>query len=287
MDINMATVTVFFVGIAAFVNTPPQNNVSKSVIFPAAQAGTLLTTAGETLNLMPHRAYLYVRERDMAPPDTANTPQRVCDRANGEWLGTYPYAFCRIKLDGAKVWTINPATDTVTEDPSFRKMPSFGQYCPYAKDLPTVYLGDPDRNYVAARFDIKGGTMYGCNRNKAAFVSKLVTNSVDSVLYVQQNERTSRIFLNDRGSSFTIENSADRDKMTMDMSTDPTMQYTTDYRGHFGWYYRMNGRSTQTCDVVQPSPVAGIADCPTIPGADDQMGATAAASADCSNSNFP
>ena len=132
MNISMVTVTVYFVGIAAFVNTPPHNSVTKSVIFPAADGGTYVTST-TAVNLMPHQTYLHIRGKDMAS-DTS--PKTVCDRIGGSWVSAASAAndFCSVSLKGAKVWTLT--SDELTEDTYFRKIPSFSQYCKSAKDLP-------------------------------------------------------------------------------------------------------------------------------------------------------
>jgi len=278
MNISMITVTVYFVGIAAFVNAPPNNSVTKSVIFPEADTGTY-STASTTINLLPHHTYLHVRGSYMVT-DSTNTAQVICNRVGGLWVraNISTNDFCSVSLRGAKLWTVT--SDTLSEDSYFRKIPSFSQYCTTAKDLPVEYTGDPDPNYVAARFDIKGGTMSACNRNYAAFVTKLTVNSGDGAVYIQQDQRTSRILLINNA-FVTVENKPDAEAMAMDS----TMQ---DYRSHFGWYYRMNTRSTAApCEIVQPATVSGLPSCPSIPGSDDVVSGTMAASADCSNSNFP
>lgn len=264
MDISMVTVTIYFVGIAAFVNAPPQFNVTKKVIFPAARSANYLGT-----ELQPHNTFLYLKAKDIATED----PKMTCeDHLGGTWApDSFGANLCTVTLNGAKVWTLT--SEPLTEDPSFRKIPSFMNFCPSAKNLPDWYISEPDPSFVAARFDIKGGKAYGCNRNDQAFVTQLVTDTNDGALYVEQNARTVRVLLNDQ-SVIAIENK-------------PTAHNHNEPEKHFGWYYAMN-TSRINCPIAVPTkPVSGIARCPAIPGADDDSASMAAASADCSNSNYP
>ncbi|HJQ40367.1 MAG TPA: hypothetical protein VKB93_24750 [Thermoanaerobaculia bacterium] len=251
-------VTIYFVGIAAVVNVPPHNNVTKAVIFPAAAR----TVTYKDIPLAPHHTWIHVTGLE--------DPKEECDKLSGTLTKA---GVCTAQLSGAHVWIL--PIDPLTEDAAARKIPSFQKFCPAAKDLPSWYTDSPDPAYVAARFDIKGGQMSACNRNDMAFVMKMDAITTDGMLYIQQDERTVRLPLKD-GAIIAIENRTDH-------------THASEFAGkdHFGWYYMMNGRVQQEYDINVPyAPVAGVVRCLTIPGADDG-GLESITSADCSVTNFP
>jgi hypothetical protein len=249
-------VYIYFIGIAAVVNVSPYNNVTKAVVFPATPAG--VTYQGVTL--APHQAWLYVKGLE--------NPTEDCAKVSG----TVVNGICKATLKGANLW-VSPS-EPLTEDSYFRKIPSFMKWNPSAKDLPDDYVAQQvDPNIVAARFDIKGGKLSGCNRKGAAFVTKIETLTNDGTLYVRQAERTVRLVLT-KSAVIAIENKPEDASMTM--------------RGedHYGWYYVMNKRSTDQPPLLFPTaPPSGPPDCPFIAGADDFM--TTMASAECGVTNYP
>jgi len=251
-------VYIYFIGIAAMINTSPQNNVTKQVIFPAAPAGVTYSK----VPLMPHHAFLFVKGLENAKED--------CARIGGSIIAD---GSCKAELKGAKLW-VN-TSDALLEDAYYRKIPSFLKSCPFAKDLPDEYTaGTVDPALVAARFEIKGGKLSACNRFGRAFVTKAEVNTNDGALYVQQNERTVRLPLI-KNTVIAIENRPD----------EHTMEYRME--DHYGWYYAMNKRVPDEFPIVaQTKPVVGPPDCPVIAGADvgviPQFG-----SAECSVQNFP
>lgn len=263
MDISMIPATIYFVGIAAVVAAPPESRVTRAVIFPEATEGTY---GGTTL--MPHQAALNLRKVDLA----AN-PADFCERIGGAYndSGT----ICSVPLHGARLWT--RTTQALVEDTNFRKMPSFLNYNRNAKNLPDWYSG-VDPKYVAARFEITGGTLSGCNRVTQYIVTLNTTSEFE--LFLEQNDRTARIVLGS-GAHVAIENKP-LHAMTMTSSTDPQSQMS-----HFGWYYAMNGRNTLTTDpIVAPkTAVQGPRDCDNVMPV--EMGAMAIASAECSAINYP
>jgi len=220
---STSTITIFFAGIAAVVNNVPSNNVSRSVVFPAASSSSYRTATTGEIPLMPHHTFLYVKLSEMtSSTDTANKPEAICKRADGILLptGSTSPSHCRIELRGANVWVL-PKAATVMEDDTFRNMIfSFSQFCSNAKDLPsTLTSGEPDPTLVAARFDILGGTMQGCNRKGKSFVAKLNVESTNNVLYIRQAQKTSRIFL-EPGAQVTIYNRPDN--MTASLTAAPS-----------------------------------------------------------------
>ena len=263
-------VTIYLMGIGAFVNLPPNNNVTKQVVFPNASASDVKY---DGVTLMPHHVFLYVRGLENAED---------CEYLeNSTPLGDV----CKAELSGARVW-INPV-EPLTEDGYFRKIPSFLKSNKAARDLPDWYMADPGAEpnpdwkslvpvptpVVAARFDIKGGTLSGCNRNFEAFVAKIDATSSDGVLYVQQNQRTARLPLVS-GAVIAIENRPDH-------------HMPGEWKNHYGWYYVMNGRVPgQPITDKEPQPVKGVPLCPPIPGA-DSSGPEGIASADCAVTTWP
>jgi hypothetical protein len=269
MNITMVTVTVYFVGIAAVVNVPPHNNITKSVVFPAAVTGaTYVSSTSTTTDLEPHETFLFVKDTFIA-----GNAGSVCAQAGGVLESRTSYNVCKIALNGAKVWALT--SQGLSEDSNFQKIPTFGQYCPSAKDLPDKYFSDPIDAAVAARFDIKGGKVGACNRG-SAFVTTLEVISNDNTLYIQQDGKTSRVILTGNSAVIAIENR-------------PLTHVMTEWQKHFGWYYQMNERAATRCDLPTspPTAVAGPASCGAIWGVTDDVTQMAAASADCSNSNFP
>ena len=282
-----STITIFFAGIAAIVNNVPSNNISRSIVFPAASSISYRTATTGEIPLMPHHTFLYVKLSEMtAGANAANNPQEVCKRVPGSLLptGSTSPSHCKIELRGANVWVL-PRVATVSEDDTFRTaIFSFSQFCSNPKDLPsTLTSGEPDPTLVAARFDILGGTLQGCNRKGKSFVAKLSVESTNNVLYIRQAQKTSRIFL-EPGAQVTIYNRPDN--MTASLTTMPM-----DPKGHFGWYYQMNQQALGALDILSvptnPPALSGSAANCILPGADEIQGEGAASSADCSVSNYP
>jgi hypothetical protein len=251
-------VTIYFIGIAAVINVPPHDNVTKAVIFPAASQSVMYNG----IALVPHHTWLHVSELE--------NPQEDCARLGGKLSKTN---VCMTQLSGARVWVL--PTEPLREDAAARKIPSFQKYCPAAHDLPSTYMSDtPNGEYVAARFDIAGGTISACNRKEKAFVMKMDTVTADGMLYVQQDNRTVRVALKNHA-TVAIENRPDDHRLSLVAGKD-----------HFGWYYFMNGHAEKMYDIKVPvQPVPGVKVCEAIPGADDGM--EGSISPDCSISNFP
>jgi len=231
--------------------------VTKTVIFPAAPKGAMYNK----VELTPHHTVLYVRNLENAAED--------CPKINGTLDAN---GVCSAELSGAKVWVL--PSEPLTEDGYARKIPSFLKYCPRAKDLSSAYTGEPNSEFVAARFDVKGGRISGCNRNRAAYVTKMETETSDGVLYVQENERTVRLALT-TGATIAIENRPDGHSEHSESGG----------AAHYGWYYFMNGDGDFDINIPQEA-VKGLPDCPFIAGADDNV-QDGMGSAECGVTNFP
>lgn len=253
--IEKVLVIIYFLGIAAVVNNPPENRVPKSVIFPAATSNTKYGV----VTLAAHETWLSVTN--------LQNPATDCAKLTG---GTIVNDACTAKLTGAKLWVLS--SEPLEEDTYSRKIPSFLDYNAAAKDLQPNYTAvDPNPQYVAARFDITGGTMSACNRDKA-FVSILQTNTSDASLYVRQLGRTVRLpLLND--AKIAIENR-------------PVVPMMPDMMNgeHYGWYYYIDNKQAapSTSLKVPKLPVSGVVECPAIPGASRGVG-----SAECGVTNYP
>jgi hypothetical protein len=283
MDTSMLAATIYFVGIAAVVTAPPGNDVTKAVIFPeASQGGNYMGT-----DLVAHDTTLNLRVQDFAP----GTPDDFCERIGGAYDETR--ALCRVPLSGARLWTRTQKAQPLTEDNNFRRLPSFLTYNPNALNLPDEYndVNSVDPEYVAARFEITGGALSGCNRGAQYVVSLGTTGELS--LFLEQAERTVQIVLN-RNAVVAIQNRPRE-------SAHPTMMSSSGAAlRHFGWYYAMNGRhvsrerrETQPLAVpTNPAPISRR--CPANIPADwdaffihGMSGAEAASSAECSPLNFP
>jgi len=272
MNISMLPATIYFVGIAAVVAAKPDSNVTRAVIFPETGKATFYNG----VQLMPHETTLNLRKVDLA-----NAPSDFCERLGGKYDAN---SICRVPLSGARLWT--RTTQALSEDSNFRKAPSFLNYNRNARNLPQAYSGtDPD--YVAARFDITGGTLSGCNR-VAQYIVTLNTTS-EFELFLEQNDRTARIVLGS-GAAVAIENKP-LHSMTSSTSSDPTQM------SHFGWYYAMNGRyltsiansltGVSVDPIVAPkTAVVGPKACDPVMPVDTFVG-TAIASAECSAVFYP
>src|SRR6185503_17020462 len=129
--------------------------------------------------------------------EPGTTAQDICtNNYSGNWSNIDSQDICTIELSGARIWTRTSAS--LVEDDAFRKIPSFSATCPDARDLASRYTESPiDPDIVAAHVDITGGTVSACKRSQGAFVTKLDVPTNDGVLYVEQNQRTLRILLND------------------------------------------------------------------------------------------
>ncbi|HUP59599.1 MAG TPA: hypothetical protein VNA69_04180 [Thermoanaerobaculia bacterium] len=258
-------ITIFFVGIAAFVNVPPGSDVERMVIFPTALVGQY-----QGVQLSPHSTFLYLPGAALVATDKA----AAC---TGEYKGTWNPAtsLCTIALTGALVWT--RTSEALTETPSFRKIPSFGALCPDAVDLPAKYT-DPAMiapEVVAAHVDITGGTATGCKRANGAFVTRLDVQSDDGALYVRQNGATRRILLN-TGAVVAIEN-----------KEQSMLNHTAE--SHFGWYYFMT-KEQISCPIAIPSAADDtVPACPVILGVAETLEAMTSSfgGPDCGNTNYP
>lgn len=265
----MDLITIFFVGIAAFVNVGPQARVSKIVLFPAARTATYY----QSIELMPHHTFLYVRERDIIPKDPKGTAEAECkDEYQGTWGVVGPDKICTIELNGARIWT--NTGERLIETNEFRtRIPSFSTLCPDARDLPPRYLAVPvDPSLVAAHVDIVGGIARACRRRAGAFVTQLDVNTTDGTLYVEQEDRTTRMLLHS-GARVAIEN-----KPSAPMSMQP--------EAHYGWYHYMNLEKIN-CPIKPFVNFAGdLAECQNIPGV-VESGTASVTGPECSNSNYP
>lgn len=268
MDISLIPATIYFVGIAAVVAAPPESNVSRAVVFPEASKGGVY---GKT-DLMPHETTLNLRMRDFAD----GTPADFCERIGGNRVeNDKDESICSVDLSGARLWM--PTAETPAEDATFRAIPSFLTYNRNAMNLPNWYVGlDPE--FVAARFEITGGTLLGCNRGDQ-FIAQLRVEG-DGVLYLEQSQRTARIALKEEA-IVAIENKPTQHSMASSGGTEMS---------HFGWYYKMNGRSVPIGGDPIAHPNAVVAPpCSyqmPIDKADARSG-DAAASAECSAVFFP
>jgi len=272
MDISIIPATIYFVGIAAVVAAPPESPVSRFVIFPNAATGSYGTT-----QLMPHEARLNLRKADLPA-----VPADYCDRIGGTESVMNRVPVCSVRLTGARLWT--RTGQALVEDSSFRKMPSFLNFNKNAKNLPDEYNGvNVNADYVAARFDVTGGTLSGCNRTAQYIVTLNTTSEFE--LFVEQNDRTIRIVLGS-GAQVAIENKPIPHTMTSSAGQTPAPPVRM---SHFAWYYKMNGRRGLTTDpVVAPKlRVEGPQPCNMALMPIDVSVLSAAASAECSAINYP
>lgn len=258
-------ITIFFVGIAAFVNVPPGSDVKRMVIFPTALVGEYKGTA-----LTPHRTVLHVPGAALVATDK----EAACTvEYKGTWNATTNV--CTIALSGALVWT--RTSEALLETEHFRKIPSFGALCGDAVDLPAKYT---DRTMiasevVAAHVDITGGTATGCKRAGGAFVTKLDVKTDDGALYVRQGGATRRILLG-TGAIVAIENK----EVALAAPHNP--------QSHYGWYHFMTKESI-SCPITIPAE-ADVPRCPAIPGVVEaalRPMTSSSISVDCSNGNYP
>lgn len=262
---SSVVITIFFVGIAAFVNVPPGGDVERMAIFPAALVGDY-----KGLALAPHHTSLYL-------PGAALAATNKASACTEEYKGSWDTAasLCTIPLNGALVWT--RTSEALVETETFRKIPSFTTFCPDAVDLPAKYL-DPAMitpEVVAAHVDITGGVASGCKRAQGAFVTRLDVKTDDGALYVRQNGATRRILLA-AGATVAIENK----EQAME-SHNP--------EAHFGWYYFMN-KGRINCDIVVPSAAPDVPVCPAMPGVVNSLlrpMTSTSLGTDCGNTNYP
>jgi len=272
---TLTTITIFFVGIAAFVNSTPPDTVLKHVIFPAARSGSYYRMT----ELVPHKTFLYLRGMDFyrdskTPYDPKDAEPACVNTYQGKWSTVGPYEICTIELNGAKVWT--RTSEALIETESFRKIPSFSSSCDTARNLPPRYTASPvDPDLVAAHVNITGGVASGCNRTAGAFVTQLDVVTNDATLYVEQDQRTLRIVLND-GARVAIENKPDADPSHT--NHDPAT--------HYGWYNFINAERINCPIATWVNPVAGMAECQNIPGVEENV-TSSVTGAECSNSNYP
>ena len=260
-------ITIFFVGIAAVVNHSPSENVLKTIVFPAAHAGKHY----QSTMLMPHHTFLYLRGTDF-PLESGKTAEDICTKNySGGWSKIGPDDICTIELSGARIWTRTSAN--LVERDAFRKIPSFSATCPGARDLASRYTESPvDPDIVAAHVDVTGGTVSACKRSQGAFVTKLDVPTNDGVLYVEQNQRTLRILLNDEA-RVAIENK-------------PDTIGGQNAKEHYGWYNFINAERIN-CPINPSVPIVDALDvCKDVPGIVEPDGQSVTGP-ECSNTNYP
>ena len=259
-------ITIFFVGIAAFVNVPPGSDVKRMVIFPSTPAGSEY----KGVQLAPHRTLLHVP----GAGHIATEKKTACEvEYKGDWNETTNV--CTIALSGALLWT--RTSEALLEDEHFRKIPSFGALCPDAVDLSARYTDRTtiDSKFVAAHVDITGGTATGCKRSGGAFVTKLDVKTDDGALYVRQGGATRRILLN-TGAVVAIEN-----REEAHLASHSSL-------AHYGWYHFMTKESIN-CPIQIPAE-ADVPRCPAMPGVVEaalRAMTSSSISVDCSNGNYP
>lgn len=271
---NPATITivVYLVGISAIVSQPGK----KIAIFPVALNGTY-----KKVPLMPHTTYLHLRGSDFV--DARGTdPEHYCRvTVGGQW--DRHSEICSLELRGAKLWT--QTSEPLSEDPTFKKAPAFQSFCTEPISPKRVYTEGTDPNFVAARLEMTGGVLSGCNRKYGAFVTKLTTASADGVLVIERPPNTLRIPLADRA-AISIENRADPSGPTHATTVHAAKCNDHGYQ-HFGWYYFMASGDI-SCDVQCPIEAPGLDRCKNIPGVPEPgIGLPSASGPDCGNTTYP
>jgi hypothetical protein len=274
---NTATITlvIYFVGIAAVVDRPGGGKIA---IFPNARHGAYKGVA-----LMPHRAYLHLRGSDFVDDQGKHPdPTRYCTAVVG---GTWDAGsgICSLELRGAKLWT--QTSEELSQDATFKKIPRFGKLCGDAPSPKRVYTEGTDPDFVAARFDVTGGVLSGCNRKYGAFVTKLTIDSTFGVLVVEQGPKTLRIRLGDHA-SLSIENRAEPSGALHKAATVAASGCNEHGYEHFGLYHFMASGEI-ACDVRCPIEATGMPRC-EIPGVvEPGIGLPSASGADCGNTTYP
>jgi hypothetical protein len=285
---NAATVTLFiyFVGIAAIVDRPSGGKVA---IFPTARTGTY-----ENIILWPHRTYLNLRGSDFLDDagKPLTDPATYCTDIGGTWRPGQPNDpehlknICRMELRGARLST--QTAEALTQDATFRKLPPFGSLCADAPTPKRVYTEGTDPDFVAARFDITGGVLSGCNRKLGAFVTRLTTETTYGVLVIERGNGITRIRLRD-DAVVSIENRADdtvQGRSHTHTGKPDESGCTDGGREHFAWYHFMASGEIR-CRVRCPSEVPNQA-CNGIPGVlDPGVGLPSASGPDCGNTGYP
>ena len=262
---NTATVTfvIYFVGIAAFVDTPDK---TKLAIFPVAQNG-----AYDKVMLWKHTTFLHVRGEDLVKVD----PVEFCT-GKGTWNEIT--GVCSIELRGATLST--QTAEPLTFDESFADMPSFGRVCPGGPNVKRVkraYTEDADPDFVAARFELTGGNAGGCSRAKGAFVTRLAVPTTDGILTVSRGGAPLRIRLKN-GARIAIENRPAPGQPAH------AHQKQKDHPEHYGWYYFIASGNIG-CPIKIPDK-ARVGSCGDIPGVYDGP-AQSATGPDCGNTGYP
>lgn len=271
---NPATITlvVYLVGLSAIV---PQPGNRKVAIFPIARQGAYKGVA-----LMPHRTYLHLRGSDFV--DARGTdPEHYCTlTVGGKWDANSE--ICSLELRGAKLWT--QTSELLIEDPTFKKAPGFRNFCTEAVSPKRVYTEGTDSDFVAARLEMTGGVLSGCNRKYGAFVTKLTTASADGVLVIERPQNTLRIRLADQA-ALSIENRADPSGATHATTVQAAACNDHGYE-HFGWYYFMASGDI-SCNVQCPIEAPALPRC-EIPGVTEPgIGLPSASGPDCGNTTYP
>jgi hypothetical protein len=276
-----ATVTfiIYFVGIAAITDRPGGGKIA---IFPTARLGTF-----ENVVLWPHRTYLHLRGSDFVNDEgqrpNPNPPLYCTDEVGGTW--NPETGICSLELRGATLWT--QTAEPFSQDETFKKIPAFGKLCGDAPDPKRVYTEGTDPDFVAARFEMPGGTLSGCNRKYGAFVTKLSVQTTYGVLVLERGRATLRIRLSDNA-QLSLENRADViPGRTHSHTTATNANNCNEYgREHFAWYHFMAGGDIR-CPVRCPTLVENTP-CGNIPGVTEPgTGLPSASGPDCGNTNYP
>jgi hypothetical protein len=270
---NAATVTfiIYFVGITAITDRPGGGKIA---IFPTARLGTY-----EGVVLWPHRTYLHLRGADFVDQD----PPAYCNEIGGDWNTTT--GICSLELRGATLWT--QTAQPFSQDDTFKKIPAFGKLCPDAPNPKRVYTEGTDPDFVAARFEMAGGAVSGCNRKYGAFVTKLAVETTYGVLVIERGHGTLRIRLANNA-QLSIENRADViPGRTHAHTTATNANNCNEYgREHFAWYHFMASGDIR-CPVTCPTLVEN-SPCGDIPGVTEPgTGLPSASGPDCGNTNYP
>lgn len=279
---NSATITfiIYFVGIAAITDRPGGGKIA---IFPTARLGTY-----ENVVLWPHRTYLHLRGADFVNEQGQRphpNPQAYCtEEVGGSWNAAT--GICSLELRGAELWT--QTAQAFSQDATFNKIPAFGKLCGDAPDPKRVYTESTDPDFLAARFEIAGGALSGCNRKYGAFVTRLAVETTYGVLVIERGRGTLRIRLGD-GAQLSIENRADESVpgRTHAHTAATNVNDCNDHgREHFAWYHFIAGGDIR-CPVKCPTLVENQA-CGDIPGVTEPAsGLPSASGPDCGNTNYP
>lgn len=260
MNAETIHILIYFVGIAAIIDRPIDG---KSVIFPVARQGIYQATP-----LEPHETMLHLRGQDLAE---AEDPEEYCaSTLGGTWNGDDQ--ICTLgSLRGATLRV--DAAEELSFDESFNAIPRFRERCSHIVTAPKrVYSDGADPDFVAARYEVTGGTLSGCNRKEGAFVTKLNVRTTDGVLVIERGGQGLRRIRLRQDAVLALENR-------------PLQHHQHDGKAHYGWYYFI-AAGDLPCPVSIPTK-ASITLCGKIPGVVDPTTLPSASGPDCGNTIYP